>query len=454
MLVLVGVFALWQSSSNPIELKNAERREGERWYELRLEDQQVGYLHTNTFQDQLGSWQFDSLTHFALTDGQPVSVSDHLEFHPAPPYHLVGAEHWNQRRGSAPEGVVIESGPTGLTATFIHGTESSQLPLDWNYALKDYLAFEGWLAAQARNPGDRFSVKTPDFNRGQLVNKSFHVIEKNLTGYLVESPAPLQATTIQLDADYAPVELSMAGLFTFKQTTMRQALKTRTPLHLTAYLIPLDRRLDDPTEIAHLEMSLTSEYNLGHIWPDAQRRQDDWHVSFSANPISTQDNPQHATAETLDYPITHPKIERLANQATSEGAESQLAGLVSFVHRYLEYRPDAPPTSVLETIESRIGECTEFADLLTTLARSVGLPARTVMGLAYADGAEPALAFHAWNEVAVDGIWQAVDPTWNQLRVDATHIPLPANQAALLRMMQGWNRIRFTVDDVRYFNEL
>ena len=76
------------------------------------------------------------------------------------------------------------------------------------------------------------------------------------------------------------------------------------------------------------------------------------------------------------------------------------------------------------------------------------------MGLAYADGAEPALAFHAWNEVAVDGVWQAVDPTWNQLRVDATHIPLPANQAALLRMMQGWNRIRFTVDDVRYFNEL
>ncbi|MCZ6656471.1 MAG: transglutaminase-like domain-containing protein [Gammaproteobacteria bacterium] len=454
-LVMIGVFALWLTVSKPIELISAERLEGERWYQLNLDGQQVGYLHTRTHQDQRGSWQFDSLTHFALTDGQPVSITDHLRFHPAPPYQLVAAEHWNQRRGSAPEGMVIESGSDGLTASFIHGAESTQHALDWDYALKDYLAFEGWLATHAPSSGDRFYVKTPDFDRGRLVNKVFHVVEKNLTGYLVESPAPLKATTIQLDASFAPIELSMAGLFTLKQSTMREALKTRTPLHLSNYSIPLDRRLEAAENIAKLDMSITSQHDLRQIWPEAKRRHNDWQVSFFANPTSAQNDPRQAIAETLTFPIFHPDVERLASQMpASNKAERQLAELVSFVHGYLEYRPDTPSTPVLETIEKRIGECTEFADLLTTLARSVGMPAITVIGLAYADGAEPALAFHAWNEVAVDGVWQAVDPTWNQIRVDATHIPLPANQAALLRMMQGWNRIRFTVDDVHYFGDI
>jgi transglutaminase-like putative cysteine protease len=31
---------------------------------------------------------------------------------------------------------------------------------------------------------------------------------------------------------------------------------------------------------------------------------------------------------------------------------------------------------------------------------------------------------HAWNEVAIDGSWIPVDPTWNQVQVDATHIKI------------------------------
>ena len=143
------------------------------------------------------------------------------------------------------------------------------------------------------------------------------MVEKNLMGYLVESPAPLQATKIQLDTSYAPIELSMSGLFTFKRATMQEALKTRTPLHLSNYLIPLDRRLDAHVDIAELQMSITSMHNLAQIWPDAQRRQNRWSVSFSANPISNQSDPQQETAETLNYPIRHPDVEALASQLAS-----------------------------------------------------------------------------------------------------------------------------------------
>ena len=109
-----------------------------------------------------------------------------------------------------------------------------------------------------------------------------------------------------------------------------------------------------------------------------------------------------------------------------------------------------PQRTVLETISERSGDCTEFADMLTTLARAAGLPAQTVMGLAYSERSEASLAFHAWNEVWVDGDWHAVDPTWNQLRADATHIPLPDNQAALLHSMQGRDPLAFEIDAVIY----
>jgi len=124
--------------------------------------------------------------------------------------------------------------------------------------------------------------------------------------------------------------------------------------------------------------------------------------------------------------------------------------LVAFVNRHLAYREDAAPATVLETLATRTGACTEYADLLTTLARSLGWPARTVMGLAYAQRDGPALAFHAWNEVALAGVWRPVDPTWNQVGVDATHIPLAGDLAPLLRLMSAQESLRFRVETVEY----
>jgi len=81
----------------------------------------------------------------------------------------------------------------------------------------------------------------------------------------------------------------------------------------------------------------------------------------------------------------------------------------------------------------------------------LGIPARTVFGMAYADEGQPAFAFHAWNEVSVDGEWRAVDPTWNQVRVDATHIPLSGN-GATLQLITSNTDIHFTIEEVEYFN--
>lgn len=59
-----------------------------------------------------------------------------------------------------------------------------------------------------------------------------------------------------------------------------------------------------------------------------------------------------------------------------------------------------------EVLENRQGTCTEYAVLLTTLARSLGIPARFVMGYVYVGGI---YGGHAWTEVLIGDRWVGFD---------------------------------------------
>ena len=78
------------------------------------------------------------------------------------------------------------------------------------------------------------------------------------------------------------------------------------------------------------------------------------------------------------------------------------------------------------------GDCTEHTLLLTTLARAVGIPARSVSGLVYMGDAYRAFGGHAWNEVVIDGRWVPVDATWGQMQLDAAHLRLAADGESMM----------------------
>lgn len=458
-LALILAFAEWLAKGRPAEAKRADALSGDYWYQLSMGSAPIGYLATEAGRDLRGAWRFQSFMLFSLGGGAPVSISESLTFDPLPPYRLARAEHWSDGAGSPIEGVVLEWSADGGRAKFRRGESVRERSIDWAFSLGDYLALESWLAAEQPQSGARFRVKSLDFNQAKLVNKPFKVLERNETGYRFASPAPLRATEIQLDSRYVPVAFSMSGLFSLTRATQAEALKARPPLHLTNHRAVLDRRLPNHGEIERLVLIAEDAQGLDAIWPQARRGVGGWRLELEANPVATAVLDEKAflgeTAfleETLKFPVHHEQVTRLANRGVgaAQTDEDRLAALVAFVHAYVDYRPDAPSTSVLETIDRRTGDCTEYADLFTTLARALGWPARTVVGLAYSDGIEPALAFHAWNEVAVGGAWQAVDPTWNQLRADASHIPLRGDATALLRLMQGGEGLQFRVAEVRY----
>lgn len=74
--------------------------------------------------------------------------------------------------------------------------------------------------------------------------------------------------------------------------------------------------------------------------------------------------------------------------------------------------------NAVQVLETKKGDCNEHTVLYVAMARALGLPARTAVGLVYVNGA---FFYHAWPEVWL-GEWVAMDPTFGQVPADAAHI--------------------------------
>jgi hypothetical protein len=113
--------------------------------------------------------------------------------------------------------------------------------------------------------------------------------------------------------------------------------------------------------------------------------------------------------------------------------------LTTRVDRMLEKRVTFSIPSALQVLDSRQGDCNEHTVLYVAMARALGLPARTAVGLVYLEGS---FFYHAWPEVWL-GEWVAVDPTFGQYPADAAHIRFVvgglAQQVEIIRLIGRLN---------------
>lgn len=114
-------------------------------------------------------------------------------------------------------------------------------------------------------------------------------------------------------------------------------------------------------------------------------------------------------------------------KALAESAASGLEAVLNiarWIHENIEYdrnysqnKQDKKVTTVMDV---RRGTCDELSHLFIAMARSVGIPAREVSGLAYTG---EVWGFHSWSEVRLGDRWVPVDATNLQVGfVDATHV--------------------------------
>jgi tetratricopeptide (TPR) repeat protein len=138
----------------------------------------------------------------------------------------------------------------------------------------------------------------------------------------------------------------------------------------------------------------------------------------------------------VELPVTNPEVAAFLKASGEISSDDknvierarQIAGddcdawsvarkLADWTHSNLEWKSVAR-AGAAETLATREADCSEFSQLYVSMARSLGLPARIVSGLAYSGSS---FGGHAWVEVWI-GEWIELDPTWGTHFVDATHI--------------------------------
>jgi hypothetical protein len=122
-----------------------------------------------------------------------------------------------------------------------------------------------------------------------------------------------------------------------------------------------------------------------------------------------------------------PEVRDFARLNSGRGPPAQvMAELVEAIRKHMSGGVDyLGYASATQALESRAGDCTEFAVLLAAAARARGIPARITSGLVYADrfsGKKDVFSPHTWVQAWIGDRWVSFDAGLGSF--DATHIAL------------------------------
>jgi transglutaminase-like putative cysteine protease len=267
------------------------------------------------------------------------------------------------------------------------------------------------------------------------------------TGEVVREESPMGIITVREPAERA-IALAVPGQM------RRDLLQASAVVPVIARRTPPLPPLDDPRDVRHLKIRLEgaelSSLDLQGVGQtvngdvidirDAQQitagaKEGGLEVYLAAEPFIESDAPEiREEAEIAVRGVT--------------GARARAEALTRYVNAILQKKPTLSLPSAREVLRTKIGDCNEHTALLVAMARSIRIPARIAVGLAFAHGA---FYYHAWPEVYIEegerqGLWLPVDPTFNQFPADTTHIRLVRGgldkQAAIIPLL---GRIRITV---------
>src|SRR4029079_11401845 len=193
-----------------------------------------------------------------------------------------------------------------------------------------------------------------------------------------------------------------------------------------------NERIDDPRDVRRLRLQVEGA-DLAN--PDVRGAGQEVNGTAGESRDARSLGAEPATQDVAVYLRPEPLIESddaqihaeaVAAVAGATDPRTQAERLTRRVNAMLDKKPTVSLPSAREVLRTRVGDCNEHTALYVAMARSIGIPARIAVGLAYARGA---FYYHAWPEVYIDegggrGLWLPVDPTLNEFPADATHVRL------------------------------
>ncbi len=264
----------------------------------------------------------------------------------------------------------------------------------------------------------------------------------------------------ELGADGVPLRGSMGGAGEWRLEPERTVKDLDASADmLVAAGVPVDRLLGPPEQVEELVLRLhglgdfplpTSGRQIKRVDEEGQvlvhLRRD---APAGAGPLDDEQR-ERLLGPTPRIQCRDARIVELAQGLTDPEAPAveNARRLAGWVFDNMEQSMAAGAPTALDVLERRAGDCTELTLIFVALARAAGLPAREVGGVMHVPVSPPIFAWHAWAEIHDGTDWISVDPTWNELPVDATHLKLSTqwDDVAWLSLLGG---LRLEVVEVR-----
>ncbi len=339
------------------------------------------------------------------------------------------------------------------------GGRKNQVEVPWGPDVRGPYGAEMSLSRSPIKPGESRTVKTyiPDLNKVCLTELRAVDFEEVPLGSRAEKrkllrvesvvfddkskPIPGMTSTLWID-DSGQIMKSktdlLGGMYTYRTTKEGALAEGRSPFKLLEASI-----LKTPRPIANAEQTTDIVYRVtgsdaALVFPSDHRQTSRPGPTRETATLEVKSDSPNSGAqgpETVDatYLAANPLInseDPIVVEHMKKAVGKRLdpweraVAIQDWVFRNMRRKNFSTAFApAMEVARDLSGDCTEHGVLTAAMCRAAGIPCRCVIGLVYADnlgGFGP----HMWNEVYVNRRWVAIDATFNQSRVDATHIKL------------------------------
>lgn len=377
-------------------------------------------------------------------------------FDGAPPHALLRYRTSTTRDGLT-ESRELRAGPTGWVAATARGNEPEEVRAAdiGEYTLGGFLALERWVA-DGPALGDSRPLQRLDTSSLRMVSGEAQVVGVTHTVidavpgtvYSVATFDAAGTTTTRYDGDGRILAVEGGDVeLRAESEDEAKALDAPRDLFLDALITPTGIPLREPAKLSRVVYGIPEA--AAALIPAASGQRvvpggDGYVLEVAAGSYpqaATEVEQAAGLVEDAAHPRSAPRVGKLLGAAVPPRTNRRdtVRLLAEYVRDYLTDDRAAEPLDLREVIDRRRGDCTEHAALFVTLARAAGIPAREVGGLLWVEELG-AFGGHAWAEVALDGRWVPVDPTWGQVPADPAHIRLadaPHLEAAALSALRS-----------------
>ncbi len=477
-LALLGGVLLhaWTGAGGVVPLTQA--MQGTYDYRIQYLGRPIGTYQSRIAMDADGI-HFTSALQMDLTDEVSRHTTEALLFSLRPPHRLLQAERQSWLNDGAQQSWTRLAGDGHRYRVTHSDPDRTDTEFAVDYRLRDHLSLELQLD-EAVNGESELTART--LNLEDLTVNEQRWRARALApgaGFLLRR-ADGDDEVFYLDEHLVPGAMAVAELFTFQRNDRPELagflalqrssdsgapLLSPIPVGNEARLARLDRQVDSPLNVRRATLGVSPDIARsladmpGLQWREPAAPDEPWLLKLDADTAATgaSSTPAPGGLSGRHLPRDHPRVQAELQRALSPAAlrdeRSQVEALTRYVYDRLNYRPGKPVLGLLDALDRGYGDCTEFADLFTALARAAGLATHTVVGLNYAGDEEPGLYLHAWNLVAVDGHWLPVDPTAGIVGGHGLQIAFPSDSAGYLRAYAAFAGAELALVDVEYFNE-